>query len=291
MTKKEDELLSIQYQIEKTGVRQQRLEEGYESVTAALKKSKRNNRIVLGLFLVTILIGAALVLGYNNNLLQQFKSKFITGTSNEDKANSISEIDVMQEANDSLQIELAKLKSEITVYKSKIKQQEQQQLINPLENTLPPIVDTNLVNTTIQEKSPTIKKETKKEIVKSKYRKQYCYPVKAFKRDDVGFIEVDYIEFFEGNRAVREARKHNKAEYDFNAKGDTIFFLKTNHFINNKNKKLRILELDDNVRVLGVNQVNNGFSIKSLQSIVARKPILLLETNDGIVYRISEKKI
>ncbi len=259
MDRKKEELISIKYQIEKTDVNQQRLEDRFVSITNDLKKSKniRNVYFVFIIILISILtIGGIYVM---NNTHRKIPENIITENQ--------SMVKKLMITNDSLKQELNKIKSNITTVDA-VKEDYQ-------------LKDTNIGLSVIKDKSNL------------KFEKQYCYINKVHKRNGVVFIEADFIEFFKGKKAVQKAKEYGDAEFDINKSGDTLYFLYNNYYIKNKNPKLRILELDDRARVKAnkINQISKDFSIKALNQIILDRPIFILKMNNSIVYEIIEQKL
>ncbi len=261
MDKKEEELLSMHYQMEKTDIKQQQMEDRLVSISEDLKKSKT----VRNLYFIFIVILLALmgILGFylsKNNLIFSSEDASI---------NNSDDVQKLLVTNDSLKEELNKLKVDISEYKST--QSNNDSISDGVGSD----------NDSINGKP------------KLSFERNYCYITKAFKSNDVIFIEADYIEFYEGKKAVKKAKEFGEAEYDIDKNGDTLYFLYNNYYIHNQNSRPRILELDDKARVKinNINQISNGFPLKAFQKIIKEKPVLILETNNGVVYRITQQKL
>lgn len=262
MKDKEDELLSVQYRIEKSGMKQQKLENRLVTISDELKRSKRNSLIFM-IFFLLVIAGMSFGMYY----LSKDDSKFISDESVDAKA----DMDRIQQMNDSLKDELTKLKSDILIYKQNLTAGS-----NDIENVM--LSDSlNLVDST----------NTKKK----KYTKQHCYVKRVFRNNGVIFIEADFIEFYKGKKAVKKAKENNDAEYDIDKNGDTLYFLYNNYYVSNLNTKLRRLELNDKVRIQNLNQISKGFPLKAFEKIISDNPIMVLEMHDGIVYRITKQKL
>ncbi|MDY8135678.1 hypothetical protein [Aquimarina sp. 2201CG5-10] len=270
--KDKEELLSIQYQIEKSGVKQQKLEDHIASISKELKKRNRNLRIMLFLAVAVMLTVVSFYL-YDKNVSLESSGEL-------DKAKNLEQVTMV---NDSLEAEITKLKSDISKYKREtylnqdsISLTNDRISVDELENESTEIL---------------ISKEDSINKAKKKYERRYCYVNEVFRRNGVIFIEVDEIEYFQGKKAVKKAKENGDAEYDINKNGDTLYFLYNNYYISNKDSKVRILELDDKVRIRNVNQISNGFPIKAFQRMIEEKPILVLEVNNGIVYKITKQRL
>ena len=257
MDKKEEELLSMHYQIEKTDIKQQQLEDRLGSISKDLDKSKtvRNLYFVLIVLLLLITAGAGFYLVK--------KDKIFASGLNEDNSEEIQKLLV---TNDSLKKALHKLKEDVAAYQNQ----------------------NNGEGANGQEALDSIQEEGK-----LKFERIYCYITKAYESNDATFIEADFIEFYEGRKAVMKAKEFGEAEYDIDKDGDTLYYLYNNYYINNQNSKSRILELDDKarVRVDDINQISNGFPLKAFQRIIKKKQVFVLETNNGVVYSITQKKL
>ncbi|KAA1245358.1 hypothetical protein [Aquimarina sp. RZ0] len=252
MEDKKDELLSVQYRIEKSGVKQQKLENQLISLSEELKKSKRNSLLFMIVFFLVIT-----VLGGGVYFLNK-KKDFLSKNEQVDEIN----IKQIQKINDSLREELTKLKSDISDYRKEL------------------VSDENVITA-----------EDSTDTKKLKFEKKHAFVKRAFGQDDVIFIEADYIEYFEGKEAVKRAKEDGNAEYEINKDGDTLYYLYNNYYLNNNNTKLRILELDNRVKIQNVNQISDGFPLKAFQKIISDDPIFVLEINNGIVYKITKQKL
>jgi len=265
MKNKEEELLSVQYRIEKSGVKQQKLENQLVSISKELKKSKRNSLIFM-IFFLAVIAGMAGAMYY----LRQNDS---TTAADQDVENNQLKIGEVQKINDSLRRELTKLKADISKYKNEWTVAEDttnHQVVNIIEDTTQVEVDTTQN--------------------KLKFEKKHGYVKKVFRNNGVIFIEVDFIEYFQGKKAVKKAKENNEAEYDIDKNGDTLYFLYNNYYVTNTNERVRRLELNDRAHIQDLNQISRGFPLKAFQKIIADNPIMVLEIRDGIVYKIRKQK-
>ncbi|WP_299437078.1 hypothetical protein [uncultured Aquimarina sp.] len=269
MKSKEDELLSVQYRIEKSGMKQQKLENRLASISKELKRSKRNSFVFMIFFLVV-------VIGMSGGMYYLSQNDFVF--SDDQDVDSKTDIDQIQRVNDSLKEELTKLKSDIATYKTN--------LVSEKDSLEEVSIDSsgNVINRNNQ---MTIADDVKK----LKFERKHCYVKRAFRTNGVIFIEVDFIEYFKGKKAVEKAKENGEAEYDIDKNGDTLYFLYDNYYVSNASAKLRRLELNDKVRVQDINQISKGFPLKAFQKIINNNPIMVLEINDGIVYKITKQKL
>ncbi|WP_281986174.1 hypothetical protein [Aquimarina aggregata] len=273
MDKKEEELLSMHYQIEKTDIKQQKFEDRLKSISEDLKKSKRirNMYFVLIIGLILLMIAGSFYLIQNNMI-------FPSDAPSVENSNEMKKLLMI---NDSLQQEVQKLKEGISEEMNSTKDSSE---VYTYDSSGSRIV---VANDSIGSDKDSLNKS------KRKFKRQYGYVKKAFKSNDAIFVEVDFIEFYKGRLAVKKAKEYGEAEYDIDKKGDTLYFLYNNYYIHNKNSSSRILELDDKVRVKidKINQISNGFPLKAFQKIILDQPVLILETNNDIVYKISQQKL
>ncbi|MBQ0733187.1 hypothetical protein [Aquimarina celericrescens] len=257
MDKKEEEILSMHYQIEKTDIKQQKMEDRLMSISKELKKSKKISNLYF--FLI---VGLIVLMATGSFYLIENDASFSSENANE--------IEKLQVINDSLQKELTRLRVDIS---------EQREGSAILQDSL--------------EMAKELATDTLDGKAKLKFERQYCYVKKAFKSNDAIFVEADFIEYYEGRKAVKKAKEYGEAEYDIDKNGDTLYFLYNNYYIHNQNSSSRILELDDKarVRIESINQISSGFPLKAFQRIIKDNPILILEINNGIVYRITQQKL
>ncbi|GAA4114781.1 hypothetical protein GCM10022393_14530 [Aquimarina addita] len=266
MKNKEDELVSVQYRIEKSGIKQQKLEQNLVSISKELKKSKRNSLIFM-IFFITIIVAMAGGMYYLN------KNNDAVATDVHEE--TIDEAARMKAMNDSLQNELTKLKSDIENYRNEF---------ITISDTLSNKISDDNLNAITTDTSGTNTKKTK-------FSLTHSYVKNVFRSGDVIFIEADLIEYAEGKKAVEKAKQLGKAEYDIDKEGDTLYFLYDNYFIHNPTSQIVRLELDDKVKIQGVNQISKGFPLKAFQKIIADNPVMVLGIHNGIVYHIKQQKL
>ncbi|WP_103068431.1 hypothetical protein [Aquimarina sediminis] len=278
MNKKEEELLSMHYQMEKTDIKQQRLEDRLMFISEDLKRSK-NIRNFYFIFIIVLML-----------LLAVGSFYIVMDKDNEGAAateKKTDQIDRLLVANDSLQQEIIKLKTNILEYQN----QKFSKTLDSIDGTTHGVIgddkkDGGIGNMNIPKRANEDKKDLK-------FERQYCYINKVYQSNDVVFIEADYIQYYQGKKAVRKAKEYGNAEYDIDKKGDTLYFLYNNYYIHNQSSRLRVLELDDKakVRIGNINQISYGFPLKAFQKVISDKPVLVLEINNGIVYKITEQKL
>ncbi len=275
MDKKEKELLSMQYQMEKTDIKQKRLEDRLMSISSDLKKSRSIRNFYFTfiiIFIVLLTLGGFYFANQNNRV-----------SIDENRLDSSDDIKKLLVVNDSLQKELSRLKNNTSGYSLGKKHSDSGNI--EMQNESNGFSEGQVG---VLASSDTIPED-----VKSKYKRQYCYINRVFQNNDVIFAEVDFIEFYKGKRAVKKAKEYGEAEYDIDKKGDTLYFLYNNYYIHNQNTKSVILELDDKARVDidNINQISAGFPLTAFQKIITNKPVLILETGNGIVYKITQQKL
>ncbi|WP_062058459.1 hypothetical protein [Aquimarina longa] len=276
MNKKEGKLLSLYYQIEKTDVKQQRLEDRLISISNDLKRNK-NIRNFYFVFIIILMLLLAIG-SYYVFLTQQEGSNEIILPEEEP-----SNVNQLLLTNDSLRKEVMELRTNISEYKSK----KTLDYINSIDDGK----NSNKMSTIIHRS-----KTGRADVIsprKSKYKKVYCYVNKVYKNNGVIFIETDNIEYYQGKKAVKKAKEYGKAEYDIDKNGDTLYFLYNNYYIHNQHARYRNLELDDNIKIKvnGINQISNGFPLTAFKKVITDKPILVLEISNGVVYKITEQKL
>lgn len=264
MKSKEEELIAIRYQIEKSDIKQQKLESKLSSLSKSLKKSQRSRKVLLFLFLLFLIpmgVSIYLVMTYNG----------ILSTSD-----NFSVFANYEQRKDSLQHQITALKAEMDSYRKKSSLLIKDSLVNE------PGFNEDEISITIEEDGE--KKE-------KKYQKRHCYIKKAFRQDGVIFIEVDFIEYYQGKKAVQKAKEFNKVEYDIDKEGDTVYFLYDNFYIHNPRKIMNRLELSKNAKLINVNQISSGFPLKALQQIIKTNPVMLVESYNGVIFKIREQNI
>lgn len=158
--------------------------------------------------------------------------------------------------------ELIAVKSDVNSYKDELKEEEK------LRKTL-------------------IKASEKKE-----YRRRYCILNKVYKNNGIIFIEADFVDFFKGEKAVQKAKEQGKAMQAITSKGDTLYSLPEKYFVSNVNPKIRVLKVNDNVRLKNIkNSSEANYSLALFQKIIKDKSLLVLEMSDGVVYGIFKKDL
>ena len=274
MDHKDDELLSAQYKIEKASVKQQKLEDNLDSLSKDLKKNKRNSFLFLLFFFLFFagLIGAVLYYWKINDLML-----FKPASTIENDDGTISN-DILK-VNDSLKEELQKLKTEVADFK---------QIVIKADS----VSDSTSLGTVTEKDSLLSSSKSRFEDKKNiKGEKRYCYIDRVFSQDETAFIEADYLDYYEGKKAVTMAKENGDAEFDVSKEGDTVYFLYNDYYISNQNTRTRILELDANIKIRGINQISNGFSFKAFEGMIQKQPLFEIKVDNGIVYEIKEQKL
>jgi hypothetical protein len=113
----------------------------------------------------------------------------------------------------------------------------------------------------------------------------FCYIKKVFKKEQKTFIEVDYIQFLRGKEAIKAAKEIGEAEYNIDNKGDTTFFVFNDYYVLNKNKRLRIFELENELAIKLYDGI--GISVYELNKRILFK-VFKLKLNNQKVYNIQE---
>ena len=264
MKSKEEELIAIRYQIEKSDIKQQKLESKLSSLSKSLKKSERSRKVLLFLFLLFLIpVGMGLYFLKDHRWM------------NNDPGH-IDALSIYEQKNDSLKNQLIALKAEMDFYR---------------EQTIPTdSIAREAIFIDEQNESEEVSEEGEEDKEK-KYQRRHCYIKKAFRQDGVIFVEVDFIEYFEGRKAVQKAKEFNKVEYDIDKEGDTVYFLYDDYYIHNPRKMMDRLELSQNAKLANLNQISSGFPLKALQQLIKDNPVMLLESYNGVVFRIREQKI
>ncbi len=168
MDKKEEELISMHYQMEKTDIKQQRLEDRLISISEDLKKSKRRRNFYFTFILVLMLLltaGSLYVIQKENTV----ENKSLEGGAN---------IQQLIFENDSLQKEVNKLKIDISKYQN-------EELPNKADSTTSlsdTIGDLNKGEEDVADGKS-----------KLKFEKKYCYINKVYKSNGVVFIEKQIL--------------------------------------------------------------------------------------------------
>ncbi|MBP2832661.1 hypothetical protein J8281_10735 [Aquimarina sp. U1-2] len=261
MDKKEEEILSMHYQIEKTDIKQQKMEDRLLSISKDLRKSKKISNLYFILIVGLIILMAA-------------SSFYFIKNDTSFSSENADEIEKLRVINDSLQHELLKLRTAVS---------KQSYSSHKLQDTL---------KNDRESKLDAISKDSSS-TSNFDFKRQFSYVKRAYKSNDALFIEADFIEYYEGRKAVKKAKEYGEAEYDIDKKGDTLYYLFNNYYIHNQNSTTRILELDDKarVRIESINQISNGFPLKAFQKIIKSNPVLILEISNGVVYKISQQKL
>lgn len=62
-------------------------------------------------------------------------------------------------------------------------------------------------------------------------------------------IDADFVQMLTGKWAVKAAKKTGEAEYDFNKKGDTTWYVPNDYFVLNEKTKIRQLTLSSTAQI------------------------------------------
>lgn len=127
--------------------------------------------------------------------------------------------------------------------------------------------------------------------VNIKQEQNYCLITNFYSENDKQFIEVDYIQYLIGNKAIEEAKKRGDADIDI-INGKKKYSIPNDIYIINDNSKLRKLELSQNVKIDLVN--NDDFNVSDTKSILEylksnyKDKIFLLILDETKVVEIKE---
>jgi len=254
MDKKEKELISMHYHMEKTDIKQQELDDRLVGMAENLEKSKKIRNFYF-VFIIFLLLTISGLFVYFNS-----KNKEVSNIPN--NLEQLEDFKILKSRNDSLRVQIQKLESYIFENKKSEDSFSTKNIYASLDKT-------------------------------SFKAQKFCFIKRAYESNNTIFIEVDMIEYYEGKEAVEKAKEYGDAEFDIDKNGDSLFFLYNKHYIKNDTTKTIILELDEKVKVKTdyINQISNGFSLKALQNIIPNHPILRIKLKDGIVYAITEQNL
>lgn len=103
-------------------------------------------------------------------------------------------------------------------------------------------------------------------------------------------IKVDFIQFYDGDRAVQEAVKRGHAEYDIEDNGDTTYFVYNDYYIVNDNPKLRLFVINDSTEINLIEHYGVKINFDSIQvSMNSLKYVpFYLETKNGVLSLLNE---
>lgn len=103
-------------------------------------------------------------------------------------------------------------------------------------------------------------------------------------------IQVDFIQFYDGDRAVQEAVKRGDAEYDIEESGDTTYFVYNDYYIANDNPKLRLFAINDSTEMNLIEHYGVTVNFDSIQVSMNSLEYVpfYLETKNGIVITLNE---
>ncbi len=80
----------------------------------------------------------------------------------------------------------------------------------------------------------------------------YSLVVKVYSEKGKDYIDADYIQYLTGDMAIEEAKKNGEADV-FIVNGKKEYAIPGDYFILNQSKKIRKLELSDNIKFELVN--------------------------------------
>lgn len=123
---------------------------------------------------------------------------------------------------------------------------------------------------------------------------QYCIIKKIRPEEGVIYLDADYIQFFTGDDAVKEAKKRGDAEKIINDKGDTVYAVLDDVYIVNDNKMIRRLPLESNVEILllhtgGGRPAWVRADVNQLRERISDNGIFILTIENGVVTRIRQQ--
>lgn len=123
---------------------------------------------------------------------------------------------------------------------------------------------------------------------------QYCNIKKIHYREGTVYIDADYIQFFTGEQAVREAKKRGDVEKSVNDKGDTIYSLPDDIYIVNENRKVHSIPLGSYAEIQLL-QNNGGEAawvkgdVNQLKERISGDAVFILTIENGVITRIRQQ--
>lgn len=121
--------------------------------------------------------------------------------------------------------------------------------------------------------------------------KSYCN-IKQINPDST--IEVDLIDFLQGDLAIEAARKNGEAIPDVSAKGDTTYSVANDYYIVNDSKEITKYSLDKNIALDVYNEDMDGKKADATLEFVKKHlkfGVFILHMKDGKVIKIEEQFI
>lgn len=130
----------------------------------------------------------------------------------------------------------------------------------------------------------------KKEIIE-KQELNYSLILKVYEENKKSYIDADYIQYFKGDRAIEEAKIRGDADVVI-INGQKKYSIPNDFYIVNDNKKIRKLELSENVKINLVNTVGlKNSDTKSILDYLKNNyddKIFLLVLSDEKITEIKE---
>lgn len=117
--------------------------------------------------------------------------------------------------------------------------------------------------------------------------KSYALILNIYNENEKDYVDVDYVQYYAGDKAIKEARKRGQADSHI-VNGETVYSVPDDIYIVNENIKIRRLEVSKKVKIeLGF--TNDSNARKKLVPIDDFKDKLFLLTieNEKII-RIKE---
>ena len=87
--------------------------------------------------------------------------------------------------------------------------------------------------------------------------KKYAFVSRAYTENNKNYIDVDYVQYFIGDKAIEEAKKNGEADSRI-VNGEKVYSIPGDFYIINKNNKIRKLEVFDNIKLDIVNSKNEN---------------------------------
>lgn len=109
-------------------------------------------------------------------------------------------------------------------------------------------------------------------------------------QNNAAVLAVDYVTMLTGAKAVKAARLAGEAEFEIGSKGDTVWYVPNDFYIENKSQKLRTLQVAE---ACVIQLVREGSSRLYKSSLVQLKKdytdkLYTLVIESGKVIRITE---
>ena len=261
MNDSEKDLITANYEIEKASIKQERMEAQLEDLNSQLKKNKRNTtiRYLIVFFLLVGFGGTVFYLIQGEKFTNSISQLLVFNREQSDDTSTSKSINSEEREADQTEVE----------HMEKLKDNKEASEAKATEPKEPEITD-------VEEQE-----EEKTEVTT---RLLYGNIVNAFLQGEATYVEIDFVDYYFGEKAVEMAIANGDASKEINEAGDTIYNYHKNYYIHNPVEKKEVFKMNDAAEITILK--GSDFSFEKFRAAIKASSLAAIEVTDTEVFSI-----